>query len=922
VRRSLVTSVAIVLFGLLGGTPAVMAQIAPGVTQSAAHTATITGTVSQSDGTPVVGADVKLTGPATLSTKSDNHGVFTFTSVPWGIYQIVVNSLLGTVSRTGLTVNSDTNVAVRYNAQASGLRTIAHVSTSSAGASINVTPANIASMNPSDYAFQGNSSWRTLLSQIPGVTVGGGLLGGFSVTDTIPDSPFKAVVLSINGALPYETSTTLDGMPLANTSYNSTPGSGVDLAFLPMAVFDTADIVRGPGADAPSIVDSIGGSFVLHAPSQIDKDAFEYSVSNDPYGGILSNAKAAVRLGRLSATVVYGFYNSPGPFANANIINAFAFPPATVGGVAFGCAPSACATYASNNKYLNCDCEPQTPLLYCCVSLNTAWSQHNGAVALAYDIAPSLTAQVFYAGAASRTLLPFEGYSVGFLPGSGYTGGISPGLHDYIAVQGPPIASQSESLLEERLTAYVGGGVLRVAALQNNSWSTEYIANLMPPNGEYTLWGTGEYGTPPGTPVVFNGVREDLTFPQEIIRDDTQTNNRDIFISYAQQLGPSMDFGASYVTSYYNSPCQFSFALPAYSLVISSSQPTAVSETTQETRLYFNAEPSAQLSLDASWYFAQAEYHVPNPNDANAWTNSQFQYNAPRLGAVWRFNQNSVLRAAVGGGYALPLLSYLVGTNAPFCFGGACTVTVPNLGLRPEESFGLDAGTDMRLQRDTVLSFDVYRANLYGQFFQSTNLTGTFTGLPLYTTQYNNLSQSRYEGINFALSHNPAKGVYWHGSFGLTRAYVVSVPAGFYDGTTGFPATPCVNCQNTYIIPGINYDGEFQSTVPYANAAAQVGYRWTSGKYLDLSPTYYGRDNPYFEPAFVEWDVHGGYAVTKNVSILVTVRNVTGVYDGNYQYINPATILGAPTISGLPYPIYPLPYGPRTLIVTANFKSD
>src|SRR5690348_12199021 len=76
------------------------AQIAPGVTQSAAQTATITGTVSLSDGTLVAGADVKLIGPSLLSTTTDAHGAFQFTSVPHGIYTILASAgNYGTASR-------------------------------------------------------------------------------------------------------------------------------------------------------------------------------------------------------------------------------------------------------------------------------------------------------------------------------------------------------------------------------------------------------------------------------------------------------------------------------------------------------------------------------------------------------------------------------------------------------------------------------------------------------------------------------------------------------------------------------------------------------------------------------------------------------------------------------------------------------
>lgn len=284
----------------------VNAQIAPGVTQSAAHTANITGTITQSDGTPVAGSSVKITGLAVLTTKSDDRGVFSFISVPWGIYQIVVTSSLGTAVRSNVLVNGDINVAIQYEAQA-GLRTIARVSTSSSGAHINVTSSSITSISPSEYAFQGNGTWTQLFAQIPGVAVSGYTFGGTSTSMALPGSPQAPVVLSLNGALPYETSTTLDGMPLQGTSSNeqyTETGGGVDLSNMPLNAFDAADIVRGPGANAPSIVDSVGGSFVLHAPGEVETDHFEFSASNDPYGGIVSNAKVALHLGRLSAIFV------------------------------------------------------------------------------------------------------------------------------------------------------------------------------------------------------------------------------------------------------------------------------------------------------------------------------------------------------------------------------------------------------------------------------------------------------------------------------------------------------------------------------------------------------------------------------------------------------------------------------------------
>jgi hypothetical protein len=124
-------------------------------------------------------------------------------------------------------------------------------------------------------------------------------------------------------------------------------------------------------------------------------------------------------------------------------------------------------------------------------------------------------------------------------------------------------------------------------------------------------------------------------------------------------------------------------------------------------------------------------------------------------------------------------------------------------------------------------------------------------------------------------------------------------------------------------VPGANFNGAYSAAVPYANASVQIGYRWRPGKYVDISSTYYGNNNPYFEPAFVEFDGHIGYPLTKNVSLLATFKNITGIYDQSIQVYNPAYAI--PVIQGAPPNSYPgaaltLPYGPRTVIVTASFR--
>lgn len=928
----------VILILLLGASMVrAAAQIAPGVQQSAAQTATISGVVIQSDGTAVQGADVRLTGPAAqLVTKSDRRGSFSFLTVPFGRYKVeAISPRLGTASQYNVVINGDVNVTIQYTEQSPTLKEIAHVSTRSVGARINVTPASIASVNPSEYAFQGNTSWKGLLAPIPGVAVSGDLSGGLNGSNVIPGSPFAGTVLSINGALPYETSVTLDGMPLANTSVANAgqAGSGVDLFSLPMAAFDTADVVRGPGANAPSIVDSIGGSFVLHPPGRVDSNSFQLSFSNDPYGGIVSNFKTALRDGRFSVSMVYGVFGSPGPVNS----NAFGFntTPLTVNGQALkGCSPAApfsgrCYFQQpqGTSQYQNPSPNGtvQSAILYCCVAFSTSANQHNGALTLSYDVTPSINASVFYANSGAQGSAPLWGSQIDFTPSSTYAGSFSPGIYSFVNSATQFFRSDASSMLEGKITAHVGNSIVRIAGLQNNSFTHSAYVNIYP-NGPYALYGTGYFTSAPTTPVDFNGSQVRLTFTPASFTYNNWSSNHDYLFNFATQVNARLSVGASYVTSSYNDPIEFYGNSGA--ILFSGGQSKNNTETTREMRLQASAQITDRLTLDGSWYFAKGVFHVQNPNDlsGNTWTDSVFPYSAPRLSAVWRPNPDLAIRMSAGGGFAIPQISNLIGANrTPSCSLGQCTATVTNLNLTPEESFGMGIGSDIRLRRNTVVSVDLYRTNLYGQIFQSV-ATGTYSGpacttppCTLYTTQYSNLSQSRFEGVNADVHNEVPRGLYWRAALGLTRGYVVSVPPGFYNqGKSTCNFSTGTGCMNTYIVPGVNFDGKFQSTVPYANGAAQIGYRWGPGKYVDLSPTYYGNGNAYFEPAFVEFDAHAGYSFTKNLALSLTFRNITGIYGNSYDF--PVPTVGAPTVVGLPFALFGLPYGPRALILTASFK--
>lgn len=925
------TSVAAFILLTIWQQPA-LAQIAPGVQQSAQQSATISGVVTQSNGTAAQNVDVTLNGPAVLTTKTDANGRFQLINVPHGVYSIVVMSpSLGTATRSNVSVNGDINISVQYGVtNTATLKTIANVTTRSAGAHINVTPASISSVTPTAYAFQGNFSWRGLLNQIPGVTVGGGQGPGNSTNDVIPDSPFQPVQLTINGALPYETSTTLDGMPLSNSSFSTSPGNGVDLSTLPLPLFESADIVRGPGANAPSILDSVGGSFVLHPPAAVQKNSYEASFTNDPYGGYFSNMKAGLRLGKFSATIAYGFNNSPGPLGSGPVFGSMILA-STINGnkvqnAGFG-------GYVPNPIYGSCFCMIKSSLLGSGNYKTTAWNQHNGGLGLFYQIAPSITAQLFYAGNQSTTSQPDFLRTNLFAPGPSYTGAIAPGSYPgrFVSMGTQPIL-ESSGLTEEKITAFVGRGVLRLSGLQNNTNVTQFLIRGQQPVSAQ-LWGTGAYCGDPACsaaaaiPFTFNGQTATVTFTPFSFNYTGRSTNAVLLASYETQLGYASYVGISAVKTANSATNNFTEALAIGSRILNfAGGVPIITQAINEYRLHAGTQLNSRLLLDASYYITQANYHVQNPADSsgNTWVDSPFSYTAPRVGITWRPNPDTAIRAAAGGGFALPPLFDLVGTNgSPSCGPTSCTTQVTNINLQPEKAFGFDVGVDRRIRFDTSVSADIYKTDLYGQLFQSSTFVGMDPqlNLPTYATEYLNLAHSRYEGVNISAERNVATGMYWKAAFGLTRGYIISVPPGFYNqpGATCNPITGA-NCQNTNVLIGPNFNGTYQSSVPYANGTAVAGFRWGPKKYVDFQANYLGNNNAYYQPAFVEFDAHAAYPIVKNFALIATFRNITGIHGLNYQLLTVNPNLIAPSVAGAEFPLYPIPYGPRSLTLTADIQ--
>jgi outer membrane receptor protein involved in Fe transport len=535
---------------------------------------------------------------------------------------------------------------------------------------------------------------------------------------------------------------------------------------------------------------------------------------------------------------------------------------------------------------------------------------------LSYDISPNVTASVWWGGVQSNIMQPGWYRTWNFTPPAGYAGSIPAGLDEFFdsGIQDPN--QQGSSMLEEKLNVRLGVGTLQIAALQNRSFETQYISE--PQIQTMQLWGGGAFGTSSNnTPVIFNGGTYTVNaLGPDIYNETGWADNRDVSFRYTFPFGQTGEAGFSYVSQYYENP---TWVYSAYDGTASTTNYYYGDYfNSGETRLFVQGDIAPRLWAGLSEYMTSVVYHVNDPNDATSFIDKPFGYSAPRLGLVWRPTTNVAIRGAAGGGFAAAPLYQLTGTNGPPTPStppGSYSTTLTNTDLRPEESFGWDLGTDIRLRHGEVISFDAYRTNLYGQFYETTQLNGMYSGYPLFVTQYGNLGVSRYEGLILDVNKQPARGWYWHVSGGFTRAFVVSVPPGFYDS----PPT-CTMCANVSVVTNVNFNGTFDTPVPYSQAFGSIGYRWSPEKYVDVQSTYFGPNNSYFRPAFIVTDLLAGYPLTKHVSLLLTFRNVFNQYGAGNQIYTPDTMIGAPTVAGGPYGLIPENYGPRALLVTTNLN--
>lgn len=240
-------------------------------------------------------------------------------------------------------------------------------------------------------------------------------------------------------------------------------------------------------------------------------------------------------------------------------------------------------------------------------------------------------------------------------------------------------------------------------------------------------------------------------------------------------------------------------------------------------------------------------------------------------GAAFHVLANLTVRGSIGSGALAPPDAML---NAQPAFALIQTpVGLPvrsvrqtsDRALTAETSFGYDAGAEYRFRGETTtLSADLYRTTVRGAFFDSTLATPQ---LQLYT--WMNAPPMTHEGVEFALQQFKRVGLGFIAQASFVRSHAGDVAP---------------------------------LRVPYVQGYGEISYKWPRGSRASLGALYFGSNNAYARPAFVQFNANLELSLNDYSKLQFSVQNLGNVYPERLGVLVPATV---PYVAGV--------VGPRTL---------
>ena len=912
---------AVLTLGLVGpfSTVTTFAQTSSG-TQAASTSGAVQGTVHDSNGNPIADVNITLKGAATLTTRSDAKGTFSFANVTPGIYSVAA-------TKTGYDTATDPAFAVLANEvdkldvvmnalTLSSLRTIASVRAAGRG-TFNNTPASVNVVSAQTFQDQAQPQVMKLLNETPGV------VASLPQTSANGSSPGAITFPNIRGALSFETASLIDGHPVSVGTF----GDYVT-TFLNPFMFQTVELVKGPGADAPEVNYAIGGTVNFRSKEPTFKTSGIWQVGVDNWGSSILNFGLSDTVGRLGFVFAFGSNDLLSNVANTStfvspqtpqqgILN---FNGSTGTGINFNDqfpTPIVPGTISANENSYN--------LVACCQKIGADLYQNQSELAkLRYRLSSATSLTFTYLGSQTHTNQTANTgditHSTFTLTGSGATAGAIAGYNGSLAnnspldvgfVRTPEFEINNEPILEGDIRTtlnndtilgrYYSAGIHRLLYQGATSPFTPTVLNMQ-------LFGydsaTKKMFTGQTVPVAFydyfNQAEDDALKGYSFEYNHPFSDSNLLTFSFDSTHSTTVSYNVGVSGPSAGKAFNVSQLKPTMSVTLP--RGSAQDFTTTMVRDFVHLSP--KLALTFSNYFNTYKSTYPTlctppaagtappgtPPGSCSYTGAGFTFGStsrthydPRLALEFRANPNTAVRFSAGSAIAPPYLALLSGLNQPISYSTQSNTATQKINagpLLPETAFGYDLGADYRFKDGvTVATGDVYEETLFNHFLSTTYNSGKLcpavdpiTGAPtnckantplFYNTNLN-LANARFEGIELGVRRVPQAGIGYTLQGSLQKGYAYNLPQYFYCST---PGPGCTQNTNLAVIPGQNFTG---------------GGISGSG----LSPNGFSNQNVPYAQGFGELNyrtLNGWYA------------NVNGTYYGKNNSLNepPFIVVGA-----------------------------
>lgn len=807
----------------------------------------ITGTVKNTNGAPVSGVTVSVTGPQRASTTSDSQGNFTLGNLKPGIYFF-------TAAKSGFTTATESNITVLAGqAQAlavtmstptfTSLRTIANVRSVGRG-TFNTTPASVNVTSSQTFELRGAQQVAHVLDAVPGLQIS---IAGNGVNGA---SPGGITFANIRGARSYETASLIDGHPLFVGDYGDYVSS-----FLNSFMFKDVETIKGPGATVPQVNFALGGSVNFETKDPTYLPTADVQLGFGSYGSTYQNFSFSNTFDdRLGVMVAYASNNAASPFngqkfyftnypgfyypAGGTVLYSQQGNPVLVGGgtsssPASSQAPSTIAQVACClpvNGFLNSVSE-LTKFTYKLSNATTVMASYLGGQARADQFANTGDVQYF-------TFQPLTSGAPAYTPvaGAPAVGSQIPVVFGYASQF--DYETNNEPIFQGEIHTTLGNDTILGRYYHASISRIQYQGPdnpASPEGGAFQVWGNQSgYGSTQ-KPYAFEGgpyVMQNYEYYRNVENDKLSGDS----LQYIHPMGDdsltfSYDRNVGDSNAYSQSGASGPGAtVPGASVTTPQGSQQTITSYMLRGHHVINSKLNATLSLYENQYSTTTNGVSQGGsgcqfNGANCvFQTENTKHFDERMGLEWRPGYDWAVRASAGSSVVPPYLGLLTTTTTALPIATTSTTTSIVLGsyknpnLLPETGFGYDFGFDHRMPLGITMSFDAYLTNMFNGYFKQlvpTGFTcatpgycsGTQAGnanVPIFASYNNNLSNARFEGLELEIKRAPERGFGFDLAGSTQRGYAYNLPSCFY-------STSPSNCNayntNLNVIAGQNFNG-------------------------------------------------------------------------------------------------------------------